>query len=137
MDANVPVYAATREPPRGDACSNLMSRIAGGADGRTSVTVIEEVLHLELTSRAGAASGLARRTFEVFAPLLTVTDEALLEALDLDTPRLGANDRIHVATCRLNGIDTIVSADAGFDSVSGLTRIDPLDQERIRRLTMP
>jgi hypothetical protein len=45
----------------------------------------------------------------------------------LDLPGLGASDRLHVGTCAEHGIDTIVSADADFDRVKGLRRIDPLD----------
>jgi predicted nucleic acid-binding protein len=63
-----------------------------------------------------------------------VTEAIVREALDLDIPRLEANDRIHVATCRANGIETIVTADAGFDGVPGLTRVDPLDEKALSSL---
>lgn len=134
VDTNVPVYAGVGEPPYAEACAALVAAVAAGAPGRSSVAVIGELLHLELTGRSGVAPGLVKRALGVFSPLLPVTEEIVREALELDTPQLEANDRIHVATCRANGIDTIVTADAGFDSVPGLTRVDPLDQKGIDAL---
>jgi len=61
------------------------------------------------------------------SPLIAVTDEVIQLALELDAPRIGANDRVHVATCRVHGVDTIVTADRGFDSIEALRRVDPLD----------
>jgi predicted nucleic acid-binding protein len=63
-----------------------------------------------------------------------VTDETFRRALEVDVPRLGANERVHVATCLENGIDVIVSADEGFDGVKGIRRVDPLDERARRRL---
>jgi predicted nucleic acid-binding protein len=55
-------------------------------------------------------------------------------ALAFRAPSIGANDRVHVATCALNGIDTIVSADRDLDRVRGLRRIDPLNAAALDRL---
>lgn len=134
VDANVPVYAAAGHPRYGQACTDLIAGIARRDLGRTSVAVIAEILHLELSGRAGASAGLARRSVELFAPLLPVTEEIIREALQVDAPGLEANDRIHVATCRLHGIETIVSADAAFDKVPDLRRVDPLDEEALAAL---
>lgn len=134
VDANVPIYASTGEAPYGAVCADLIGAVARGAGGTTSVAVLEEVWHLELKGRIGAVPGLAERTLATLAPLLPVTEEILRQALRLDTPGLGANDRIHVATCRLHGIETIVSADAAFDKVPGLRRVDPLDNTALGAL---
>ena len=45
-----------------------------------------------------------------------------------------ANDRIHVATALANDIDTIVSADADFDHVPAIRRVDPLDEAQRSRV---
>ncbi len=64
-----------------------------------------------------------------------MNDQIIAKALDLDARRLGADDRIHVATALAHDIDTMVSADADFDSVSAIRRVDPLsDTERSRLL---
>jgi len=133
IDANVIVYAAVPSRYR-QACLMILEAVAEGrAEGRISTAILEEVWHIELSGRAGVIDGLARRAYLLFTPLLPVDDEIVARALDVDVPRLGANDRIHVATALANGIDTILSADADFDRVPALRRVDPLsDAERSR-----
>lgn len=133
VDANVVVYTATGGAMR-SACAELMDAIGEGAEGRTSTAALEEVWHLELSGRIGELAGLTRTAYTVFTPLLAVTDEVVARALALGAETLGANDRIHVATCLENGIGTIVSADADFDAVRGLRRVDPLDRRALARL---
>lgn len=126
VDANVIVYSAVPGVRR-ESCLGVLAAIAGGADGRTSTAVLEEVWHLELSGRAGDLDGVTARAYAALGPLLPVSDEAFRRALGLDAPALGANDRVHVATCLTHGIDLVVSADQGFDSVPEVHRIDPLD----------
>ena len=134
VDANVIVYAATESEYR-EPCLGLLEAAASGeADGRTSPAVLEEVWYVERSGRAGPIEGLAARAYEIFTPLLTVTDEAFRTALELRSPQLGPADRLHVGTCRSNRIGVVVSADGGFDGVRGIRRIDPLDRGAIRRL---
>jgi predicted nucleic acid-binding protein len=133
VDTNVVVYAATEGPYR-DACLRILDAVARGAEARTSTAVVEEAWHIELSGRAGDLDGLARSAYALFTPLLAVTDEGVSAALALRAPAIGANDRLHVATCALNGIDTIVSADTGFDDVRGIRRVDPLDGHAVDRL---
>lgn len=126
VDTNVIVYS--RIPSRyHDPCLRVLTAIADGAPGRTSVAALEEVWHLELSGKTGELKGLTERAHTVFVPLLSVTDDVFRLALSLDLPKLGANDRLIVATCFANEIGTLVSADAGFDRVPGLRRIGPLD----------
>lgn len=137
VDTNVVIYAAGKSQYR-EPCLELLREIAAGrSEGRTSTAVIEEAWHVELSGRAGPLPGLARRTHAVFTPLLPVTDETVHLAFSLDGGPLGANDRIHLATCRQHDIETIVSADGGFDQVRGIRRVDPLDQRALRRLLAP
>lgn len=126
VDTNVIVYS--RAPSRYRVpCGRLVAAVADGrAGGRTSVAVLEEIWHLELSGKAGDLEGLTERARTVFAPLLPVTDDVFRLALSLELPKLGANDRLLVATCFANDIGTLVSADSGFDRVPGLRRIDPL-----------
>src|SRR5438270_12283273 len=95
IDTNVVVYAASSSPFR-DACAEIIKAVVDDrVDGRISTAILEEIWHLELTGRAPGLQGLARRTYDVFSPLLPVTDELVGGALDLPVPRLRANDRIH------------------------------------------
>lgn len=134
VDANVVVYAVLPSDYR-EPCLEVLGAIArGDVDGRTSTAVLEEVWHLELARRPAGLEGLARRGHAVFAPLLPVTDEAFRLALELRASRLGANDRLHAATCLDHGIDVIVSAEADFDELGELRRVDPLDAPARREL---
>jgi len=133
VDTNVVVYAATDGPYR-EPCLRVLEATARGAEARTSTAVLEEAWHVELSGRARDLTGLAANAYTVFTPLLAVTDDVVDAALRLRAAGIGANDRIHVATCALNGIDVIVSADTGFDSVRGIRRIDPLDARALKRL---
>jgi predicted nucleic acid-binding protein len=134
VDANVIVYAASEGPLR-SACERILEAIATGrADGRTSPAVLEEVWYVERSGRAGRLEGLARHAYVVFTPLLDVNDACFRSALDLQTPNLGPADRVHAATCLVHGIETIVTADAAFEGVRGLHRIDPGDARAIERL---
>lgn len=135
VDANVVLYAAVPDNPPAPACIRLLDAVLDGRlDGKTSTAVIEEVFHVELRSTELDLRGVAGVAYAMFTPLLAVTDETIKLALDLDLRTLGSNDRVHAATCRLNGIDTIVSVDRGFDGVDGLSRIDPLDTDAVARL---
>ena len=134
VDANVIVYGAVPSEYR-EPCLEILEAIARGeADGRTSTAVLEEVWFIELSGRAGRLEGLAERTYTLFTPLLSVTDDAIRFALSLDSPRVGTNDRLHVGTCTAHGIEQLVSADAGFEDVPGIRRIDPLDRSAVRQL---
>jgi predicted nucleic acid-binding protein len=134
VDANVIIYSRRSTQYR-EPCLRLLSEIASGKlMGRTSTAVIEEVWHVELTGRAGPLDGLTEHAHSLLAPALPVTDEIVGVALALPLHGIGANDRIHVATCLANDIDVIVSADAGFDRVKGIRRVDPLDERAISRL---
>lgn len=137
VDTNIVVFAAGQSEYREPCLELLRSIAAGGSQGRTSTAVVEEAWHLELSGRAGPLPGLARRAYAVFTPLLPVTDETVDLALSLDGGTLGANDRIHLATCLEHGIETIVSADSDFDRVRGIRRVDPLDRRALRRLLAP
>jgi predicted nucleic acid-binding protein len=134
VDANVVLYANIPSKWR-EPCLRVIRAIASGdADGRISTAALEEVWHVELRGRAGALPGVTERAYAAFAPLLPVTDEIFARALALDATSVGTNDRLHAATCLENGIEVILSADAGLDAVEGLRRVDPLDREGVGEL---
>lgn len=134
VDANIVIYSAVTCTYQ-QACLEILRAIAGGtAEGYTSTAALEEVWHLELSGKAGSLPGLTRRAHAVFSPLLPITDEAFQFALALRGTHVGSNDRLHAGTCAANGIRAICSADAGFDTLAGLERVDPLDQRAVAKL---
>lgn len=134
VDANVVVYAAVDSPYRANSVELLAAIARRDADGRMSTAVLEEVWHLELSGKAGDLSGLTAQAYTLFTPLLPVTDSTISRAFTLEASSLGANDRIHVATCLENEIETIVTADRGFEDLTGLRRVDPLDDSAVHLL---
>lgn len=137
VDTNVLVYAVA-DDASGEFCRKLLAGVASGElEGICSVAVMEEVWHLELSRRIAGMEGQTERSRRLFAPLLPVTDETFSRAMALKTDMLGANDRIHWATCAQHAIPAILSADRGFDGAGSLRRIDPLDEVAIEALSRP
>lgn len=133
VDANVIRYSAFTCEKQA-ASLRVLEAIIAGADGRTSPAVLEEVWHIERRGQIDGLAGLTKRAFRIFTPLLPVTDEMFAAALELDESPLGANDRVHVGTCLAHGIDTIVTADRGFDAAREVRRVDPANARALRRL---
>jgi predicted nucleic acid-binding protein len=137
VDANVVVYAntATADPELRHACLDVLEAVQTQTlRGRTSVAVLEEIWHLELRGRPQGLGGVTADAYVLFTPLLPVTDAIVRDALDVDAPRLGANDRIHLATCRANEIDVILSVDTEFDGIDDMRRVDPRDRKAVGEL---
>jgi predicted nucleic acid-binding protein len=135
IDANVFVYAVAEDSPyEAGAAATLEALGAGTASAVTSAAVIEELWHLELSGRVPGLEGVADAAFTLMRPVLAVTDEVVATAFSLKAGKLGANDRIHLATCLVNGISTVLTADRGFDDVPGIRRVDPADLAEVRTL---
>ncbi|MFN8150952.1 MAG: type II toxin-antitoxin system VapC family toxin [Solirubrobacterales bacterium] len=132
VDANVIVYAVAEDDSRQPGSIEIMDAISDArAVGVANSAVIEEVWHLEMSGRVPGLDGQARGAHTILRPLLPIDDEVLDIAFGLELPadtRLGANDRLHAATCIRYGITDIVTADRAFDDVEQLHRIDPIDQ---------
>lgn len=136
IDTNVFVYAVAEDSPYRPAAAETVEALGAGraSAAATSVTVIEELWHQELRGRLPGLDGAADSVFTLMRPVLAVTEEIVAAAFELTVRGLGANDRIHVATCHANGIDTILTADRGFDAAPGLRRVDPADLPEVRAL---
>lgn len=134
VDANVLVYALSPDERR-EPCLTIIQAVAEDrADGRTSTAVLEEVWHLERRGRLAGMRGATGEYLDVFSPLLPVTHEVFERALALGIGGMGTNDCLHAATCLVNSIPVIVTADVAFERVKGLRRVDPLDERAVRRL---
>lgn len=135
LDTNVFVYAAGESDYQPGASTVIRALGAGSVAATTSVTVLEELWHLELSGRIEGLSGVTRAAHTLVRPALAVTDEILAVALARGAVgRLGANDLLHVATCQAHGIAAIVTADRAFDAAHDLRRVDPGDLPAVVRL---
>jgi predicted nucleic acid-binding protein len=134
VDANPLIYAAG-DGQVAEGCLRVLEAIAAGeADGRTSAAVLEEAWHISQRDDQGQLDGLVESALTIFTPPLPVTEAVFRRALTLEATAIGTNDRLHAATCMVEGIETIFSADQGFDQVAGLHRVDPFDADAVDRL---
>jgi predicted nucleic acid-binding protein len=134
IDTNVFVYAVRESEYQPGAAATLEALGAGTTSAVTSTAVVEELWHLELSGRIPELDGVTEAVFTLLRPALAVTDEIVAAAFGVKSRALGTNDRVHVATCQVNGIATILTADRGFDPVDGLRRVDPADLPEVRAL---
>ncbi len=88
--------------------------------------VLQEILHRY------TAIGRREAIQPAFDALLGVIDDVLpidihvaqrARAIVLERPRLSARDAVHVAVMQAHNIERILSFDAGFDHLPGITRL--------------
>ena len=131
LDTAVFMYAGGGEHPLRDPCQAILRDVTDGRmDAVTSAEVVQEVLHRFIAIRRPATGvTMARSVLLSFGPVLSISHAIISRVPDLVAryPGLTARDLVHVATCHEEGIDRIVSPDAGFDVVSDLRRIDPTE----------
>jgi hypothetical protein len=137
VDTNVFLYAIGTEHGYREPCRELVRALGRGSlAGETSVETLQEISHHRrrrgdpaATERARAAAGLCRALHAVDA-------EIAFTALDLvdSHPELPSRDAVHAATALARGLRSVVTADADFDMVPGLERVDPLDRRAVARL---
>jgi hypothetical protein len=98
--------------------------------------VLQELIHRYV---AIGAWGRGRNVFEGFADLMSGRAESI-HASDVEGaarliaayPGLSGRDLIHVAVMQRLGVERIITADAGFDSVTEVERLDPARFEEWR-----
>jgi predicted nucleic acid-binding protein len=127
VDSNVPMYLiGASHPHKADARRRLEDAIAAEERLVTSAEVLQEILH-----RYGAIARLDAIQ-PAFDALLGVVDEVLdITSRDVERAKqlllarrgLSARDALHVAVMEREGITRIMSFDAGFDEVPGISRL--------------
>ncbi len=127
VDSNVPMYLiGAPHPHKVDAHRIVQRCIAQGDRLVTDVEVLQEILHRYV------AIGRRDMIQPAFDAVLGLVDEVMpLDTTDLEaaktvalgSTRLSARDAVHVAVMRRHRIGTLVSFDADFDVVPGITRL--------------
>jgi predicted nucleic acid-binding protein len=129
LDTTVLVYAKGAEHPLRNPCRELIAAIADRRlQATTTVEVIQEFVHVraQRRNRADAAS-LGGDYADLLSPLLTPTEAHLRHGLSLfeHSERLGAFDAVLAASAIDIGARALISADAAFATVAGLTHVTP------------
>jgi predicted nucleic acid-binding protein len=142
LDVNVPMYAAGQAHPLKEACGWIMQEIA---EGRLNVAIDSEIIQ-EILYRYGAlkrwelATTMANSLFSLIPSVYAVTGSDARLAVELfqkyAPDGIKARDLIHAAVMLNNRLNRIISTDAHFDHIEGITRLDPQRLYEQRRDTM-
>jgi predicted nucleic acid-binding protein len=126
VDSNVPMYlVGSAHPHKQDARQLLEAAIAAGERLVTSAEVLQEILHRYVAIDRRDAIQPA------FDALLGVVDEVLsIELADVERARglvlgisnLSARDALHAAVMAREQIDRVMTFDAAFDAIPGVSR---------------
>jgi hypothetical protein len=129
IDSNIPMYlVGTVHPHKADARQLLETAIAARELLVTSAEVLQEILHRFVAINRRDAIQPA------FDALLGVVDEVIaIESADvmrarefvLGMPDLSARDALHAAVMARENIERIMTFDAAFDRVPGISRYRP------------
>jgi predicted nucleic acid-binding protein len=129
LDTAVLVYAIGGEHPLRDPCRSLLRAVgAGEVDAVTSALAVQELLHQRARRLGdrGVAVDQVRPLLDALT-IVPIDPAAARLALDLyaGSDLLDAADALHAATALTHGVTQLVSPDAAFDGVEGLSRLTP------------
>lgn len=127
VDANVPMYLIGADHPHKTDAQRLLERAVSDQEPLvTDAEVFQEILHrytaIDRRDAIEPAFTLLRSLVTDVFPI----DAAIVErakTLVLGQTDLSARDAIHIATMAAQGVERILSFDAGFDRIPGIERI--------------
>jgi predicted nucleic acid-binding protein len=127
VDSNIPMYLIGAAHPHKTDAQRLLEKLVSGRERLvTDAEVLQEILHRYVAIDRRDA---IQPAFDV---LLNVVDEVLpidqnaaerAKTIVMGRRRLAARGALHVAVMEQNSIERILSFDAGFDGVPGITRL--------------
>ena len=127
IDSNIPMYlVGASHPHKADAQRLLEHLVAARERLVTDAEVLQEILHRYV------AIGRPEAIQPAFDALLGIVDDVFpvdlasverARTIVLGSPRLSARDALHLAVMQQQRIPRILSFDAGFDHVPGISRI--------------
>lgn len=127
VDSNVPMYVAGRDHPHREPARRFLARArAGEVEICTSTEVLQEILY---RYSALQRMDLAAAVYDLFVQLCpTVLPVALADTDRARTllaghPGLSVRDAVHAAVMLNHDLSEIATFDAGFDGVSGISRV--------------
>ena len=132
IDANVPIYAAGREHPYREPCIRVLAAVNDNpAAFFTDAEVFQEIMHHYLRTERWEAGQVVVESFAamMYGRVSSVAIDDVLAAGQLARTHRGLSTRdlLHLAVMHRLGVTCIVTADADFDKVPGIIRMDPAD----------
>jgi predicted nucleic acid-binding protein len=127
IDSNVPMYlVGAAHPNKVDAQRRLEALVTQRVRLVTDAEVMIEILHRYTgLERRGGIQPAIDALLGVVDEVLPVDRESVERAkqLVLQYPTLPVRAAMHIATMQRQGIEQVLSFDAAFDRVPGLTRL--------------
>ena len=132
IDANVPIYAAGRDHPYREPCIRVLAAVNDNPEAFvTDAEVFQEIMHHYLRTERRDAGQVVVESFAAMmhGRVSPVTIDDVLDAGQLARTHhgLSTRDLLHLAVMHRLGVTRIVTADADFDRVPGVIRLDPAD----------
>jgi uncharacterized protein len=131
LDTSILVYAVGAEHRLRAPCRRLIELVADGTVvATTTVEAIQEFVHVRARRRSrGDAAELGRAYATLLAPLAQPTSTDLDEGLRLfeHQTELGTFDAVLATTALRLTAGRLASADRAFQTVAGLTVLNPAD----------
>ncbi len=126
VDSNIPMYLVGAAHPRKVDAQRLLERAIADRDKLvTSAEVFQEILHRYIAvGRRDAIQPAFDALTGVVDDVFSITREDVERAKTIAQGRpLSARDALHAACMERHGVERVMSFDADFDRVPGLTRI--------------
>ncbi|MBZ5548329.1 MAG: type II toxin-antitoxin system VapC family toxin [Acidobacteriia bacterium] len=127
VDSNIPMYlVGAPHPHKADAQRLLEKLITDRQRLVTDAEVLQEILHRYVAIDRRDAIQPAFDALLGLVDQVLAVDRAVVERaknIVLGYRQLSARDAVHLSVMEQNGIDQILSFDAGFDVFPGITRL--------------
>ena len=127
VDSSVPMYlVGSPHPHKTDAQRFLEQLISDRQRLVTDAEVLQEILHRYVAiDRREAIQPAFDALLGVVDQVFPIDDRAVQRAKEIVLERRGlsARDAIHAAVMELQGMEEILSFDAGFDGLPGIKRL--------------
>jgi predicted nucleic acid-binding protein len=129
LDTNILMYAVGKEHLYREPCRGILRQIA--VDELivvTNVEVLQELLHrYRSLGKPDLASALYTATKDLCEEVFAVTAADIDRAHEIlrISSDVSVRDAVHAATALRRGIGEILSTDQHFESIEGITRVDP------------
>ncbi|MEX0616292.1 MAG: type II toxin-antitoxin system VapC family toxin [Candidatus Woykebacteria bacterium] len=129
LDANIFIYASNPDDPNFETCSSILKRVGlREIKAVTSTETIQEIIfYSQKFKNVKAGIAIASGALKIAHQILSIDLNVTHRYLDLVAlyPNIDSRDNLHTATCLVNNIDTIVSADKSLDKIKEIKRVDP------------
>ena len=133
IDVNIPMYAAgTPHRYRDPSIAILEAVVEGSLLAVIDTDIIQEILHRFGAIGLWEKGTVMAESLLALVPTILPIDEAVMartvQLFGIYGPRsIMARDLVHLAAMEAHGISTIISTDRHFDTIAGISRIDPIN----------